>query len=632
MKGIALFAPDEKSFEQANRILGQEKYSVVKCKLIETNHAVEEAEAAIEEGMDIIVARGKQAYSIKRHTKAIVVEIMLTAQELGLLVMKAKKLVDKERPRIGLFGWGNTLSDTSHFDDLYGVDLRRYTMYREEDRVNSILAVERDKLDVVIGGEGMLRVAESSGIPGIYLAGTGESLRVALNSAENTLRVLEKQQHNEKQLAYVMDVMNQGVISLNKNGEVSFVNATMEKIMGINRNRVVGQHFLKYLKGMDEEKVYNVCAQSGEGFSFFYKYHGNELYVMVDPVVTSAGNDGAVLVFDTSTSAQQVENRRDKLLSKEGKWVCRTFDDISKDMKNLQEIVVQAKLFAKSSSPILIEGVTGTEMEVICEGIHSYSNRSNGPYFMINVTGMDDEQQRKVLFGDYGVGRNEPGMIEKANHGTLVIGSVDKLALQNQYKLAQYIRNKILSDAGEHGNYLVDTRIIAYSAKNLSTLRQKYLFRSDLYFMLKSLKLRIPSLRERSSDVECLLEEYMKQYMKMYERYHVLTAGAKKVLLEYPWDGNSMQLQTFCERMILTANKRSITEEYVRNLLDELYTADEGEKDEKWMPEENSEEDPFRKLIDQTLRKYNGNRTLTAKELKMSTTTLWRKMKKYGLD
>jgi DNA-binding NtrC family response regulator len=119
----------------------------------------------------------------------------------------------------------------------------------------------------------------------------------------------------------------------------------------------------------------------------------------------------------------------------------------------------------------------------------------------------------------------------------------------------------------------------------------------------------------------------------------VLTAGAKKALLDYPWEGNSIQLEAFCERMILTVGKRAITEEYVRDLLDELYCQDtsmakqeisEDPAPERW--EEESEEPEELIKIKNALRKYNGNRTLSAKELKFSTTTLWRKMKKYGLD
>lgn len=631
MKGIALLAPDEKSLEQAKEILNNGQFSVTKCKLIETIHAVEEAEAAIAEGDAIIIARGKQAYSIKRHTKATVVEIVLTAQELGLLVMQAKKLTHKEKPRIGLFGWGNVLSDTTHFDELYDVELKRYSMYREEDRVSGILAIERDGLDAVIAGEGMLRAAESYGIPGVYLAGTGEGIYAALQEAERELCALEKQQSSEKHLAYMMDLMNQGIVKLDKTGEVVYVNATMEKFLGIAKNRMVGHHYTKFLKNMDE-RVERVYGGTADGFSFFYRYNGNELFIMAEPVTTSAGNDGAVLVCNTAVAVQGMHAGKDGKLKQEGKWACRSFDDIPKNMKNLQKIAEKAKLFAKSDSPILIEGVTGPEMELICEGIHSYGERSHGPYYMINITGMDEEQQRRVLFGEHTSEKAEPGMIERAHQGTLVIGSINKLTLQNQCKLAQYIRNRVLPETAK----MVDTRIITYTAKDLSALRDDYSFRSELYFILKSLKLRIPSLRERKDDVACLLEEYTKQYMKVYERYHVLTGGAKKVLLEYPWDGNSIQLQSFCERMILTADKRNITEEYVRNLLKELYGDKEnGEKEkdaEDIQGAEEHAEDPMCMLIDKTLRKYNGNRTLTAKELRMSTTTLWRKMKKYGLE
>ena len=638
MKGIALLLPDEKCFEQANKILSEKEYSVLKCMLVATNHAVEEAESAMADGIDIIVARGRQAHNIKSQTRAIVVDIVITAQELGLLVMKAKAMVSKKRPRIGLFGWSQMLSDTSRFGELYDVELKRYILYREEDKISAVLAMERDGLDVVIAGEGILHTAKSMGIPGIYLEGTGESLRNALEIAENTLSVMEKQRNSEQQLAYIMDVMNQGVIKIKQNGQVSFMNATMERFMGIAREKVIGGHYTKFLKGLDEKNIEETCARKGEGFSLFYKYHGEEYYIMVDPIAGTAGNEGAVLIFDDLDKQKRLEMASSKVRFQGGKWVCRSFDDISRDMVDLQQIAVKARMFARSDSPILIEGVSGTEMELICEGIHSYSNRSNGPYYMINITGMDEEQQRRELFGNYAVGVSEPGLIEKANHGTLVIGSIDKLSLQNQHRLAQYLRNRVLLEGGMGEGGMVDTRIIVYTGKDLAALREKFAFRSELYFTLNSLKLRIPKLKERPADVVFLLEEYTQRFMKKYERYHILAAGAKRVLAQYPWDGNSLQLQSFCERMILTANKRNITEEYVRNLLRELYGTDGrnaevlDEKDALVEEPYVGEEDPMKKLIDRTLRKYNGNRSLSAKELHMSTTTLWRKMKKFDIE
>ena len=134
--------------------------------------------------------------------------------------------------------------------------------------------------------------------------------------------------------------------------------------------------------------------------------------------------------------------------------------------------------------------------------------------------------------------------------------------------------------------------------------------------------------------------------MDQYYRYHALTAGARKRILAYNWPGNSIQLKAFCERMVLTVGRRTITEEYVAELLAELY---QNTKEPDYYtyhgiepPQENHGEKPAkaetnaakseRDVILENLRASNGSRTLTAKKMNISTTTLWRKMKKYNIE
>lgn len=103
-------------------------------------------------------------------------------------------------------------------------------------------------------------------------------------------------------------------------------------------------------------------------------------------------------------------------------------------------------------------------------------------------------------------------------------------------------------------------------------------------------------------------------------------------MLQYSWAGNRVQLERFCERLILTAGKRTITDNYVTLLLEQLYGHNESKDKDETKQEDPTYEDSYEKLIRNTLRKYNGNKGLTAKALHISTTTLWRKMKKYNID
>ncbi|WP_143322005.1 PrpR N-terminal domain-containing protein [Clostridium sp. HBUAS56010] len=642
MSGIAIFVPSDEMYEQAKQILKEKENHVLIVKKITTEDAVTEAQKAISEGVNIIIARGRQAAEIKRHTNVAVAEVVMTAQELGLLVNRAKDIVGKDCPRIGIFGWGHMLSDTTYFNQLYHVDLRRYILKDFKEWRTSIERARNDNLDIIIGGTAALDGAYQMGIPGIYMSSTGEALRVALGNAESLYYMAEIEQHNYAQFSTVLDSAFNGIIKVSVTGKILVLNRAMEQILGCKTEECMGKPVKQFLHGLDEEKLNQILAGNMDNYSTFLTLQDQSVVVSMEPIVVGKRVDGAII----SCSRLKRMDMNDKAVMKEqylrGYVAYGTFDDISKNLKDMRKVVELAKLYAQSSSPMLIEAISGPELEAITQGIHNYSMRKNGPFIMINMAGLSQDQQMRTLFGTMGEegGKQESGAIAEANHGTLVIQSVDKLTLPTQYNLARVIRTRRLMRSSRiEDTQMIDTRIIACTAKNLTALRRKYQFRSDLYFTFKSLKLKIPNLKDRREDVEYLLTLFTHKYMEQYSRYHVMTAGARRVLLEYPWEGNSIQLEAFCERMILTVGKRSITEEYVRDLLDELYhrdtsiyesTLEEQELEENRMPV--TEENPERLRLKAVLKKYNGNRTLSAKELDISTTTLWRKMKKYGID
>ncbi len=135
------------------------------------------------------------------------------------------------------------------------------------------------------------------------------------------------------------------------------------------------------------------------------------------------------------------------------------------------------------------------------------------------------------------------------------------------------------------------------------------------------------------------LEDCLKESCERYSRYHVLTQGAWKAALEYPWEGNLFQIENFCERLILTADRRSIDEVGIHRLLGELYPA-APDKEEGQFQEETRKEEPVpdsymsdgERELYEALRRYDGSRQKTAEALGISKATLWRKMKKYGME
>ena len=656
MSGIALLVPNQQMYDQAREILEKlDRHHVILLKSIVTENAVNEAREAVSMGANIIMARGRQAVEIREHTTVPVSEIVISAQELGLLVVKAKALVEKECPVIGLFGWGEMFSDTSYFDQLYGVKLIRCVLKGTEDwRAVLDQVLEENSIDIVIGGKAALSAAEGRGIPALFLSSTGESLTTALKNAESLYYVSQMEQHNYAQFSTVLDSSFSGILKAGISGKVLVMNRAMEQITGISASDAMGKPVDQVLKGLERSAVWRILNGEEETYSAFLNIHDQSLVVVVEPIVAGNQIDGAIISCNRMRRLDADAREVNSSQFLKGHVAYSTFEDIDQNLKGLRKAVERAKIYAQSSSPMLIEAISGPELDMICEGIHNYSLRRNGPFIMVHMAGIKEEHQSKVLFGEYSSdGKTyEPGRLEEANHGTLVIQGIDKLSLLAQYNLMKVIRTKRFLKERNEDMQLMDTRIIACTAKNLTDLRKVNKIRSDLYYTLKSLRLKIPNLKDRPEDVEYLLDFYVKKYSEQYFRYHVMTAGARKTLLEYPWEGNSIQLDAFCERMILTVGKRTITESYVRDLLQELYETDssiyeilpedevreerrrqrEARKQEGRAERAMGREEAWRDTIRETLAKYHGNRSITAKELGISTTTLWRWMKRYDLN
>ena len=168
----------------------------------------------------------------------------------------------------------------------------------------------------------------------------------------------------------------------------------------------------------------------------------------------------------------------------------------------------------------------------------------------------------RILFGE----GTDRGLMKQANHGTIVIRAIDKLTLNSQYHLLQIIRKKRnASSILDNDNVQeIDARIIGCTSKNLLEKKKKGKIRNDLYYLLHTFRLAVPEFSERKQDVKLLAEEYTQKYMNLYSRYHIITEDAIKAIVDYYWEGNDLQLEAFCERLVLTTEYRKITKDTVK--------------------------------------------------------------------
>lgn len=628
MTGIAVLLPDKILGQKADEIIKKETDHVVYIKETGIDTVVQEARNAVKKGANIVIAGGSQAAAIKNHTNIPVVELQLTAQELGLLVVKAKKVIKRKNPVIGVFFWKGMLCDTSHFNELFGVKILRYDLDNRESWFDCVDDAIAKGMDFVISHEQCVNYANQKGIPAILYNTTEEALRMAIRQAEKLYFASRIEQQNYAQFVSVLDSSFHGIIKTGEDGRILLMNRMMEQILAASSEQLLGTHITEVLSELDKDMFQKVLKGTRDNYSTFIHANRQALVVVVEPIaVDGQGVTGTIVSCNKIKRMDwdREENMREQFLR--GFVAKGSLDELAVRMPSLKNVVEQAKLYAQSSSPILVEGKTNQELEDLCQGIHNYSLRKNGPFLVVNVAGIREEDQMRILFGE---GRSL-GLMKQANHGTIVIRAIDKLTLNSQYHLLQIIRKKrsATSILDNDNVQEIDTRIIGCTSKNLLELKKKGKLRNDLYYLLHTFCLAVPEFSERKQDVRLLAQEYTQKYMNLYSRYHIITDDAIKAIVDYYWEGNDLQLEAFCERLVLTVGSRKITKEIVNSLLDELYSRENGQPFEE-MPKEGLANRELERLK-QALEQYGGNRILTARYLGISTSTLWRRMKKYHL-
>lgn len=631
MAKIAMLVPKVHMAEQAEKVIKEESFSVDIVKVIETVNSVDEARSAIEKGANIIVARGIQAQLIKSYTNIPVVEITLTAQEIGLLVVESKKIVKKKTPCIAIISLKNMIGNISYFDKLFDVKFNCYFTDDFHQMENAVEKAVMDGADIILGGDVALRIAERYDIPALFLQSTDESIREALKVASKMAYAIDIEKSNNAQIETMLDTAFNGIIKIDRNHKILIFNRIVEELLNKPASEVIGKQLEEEITDFDFDSIENILNGERDTFSTSIKIKGTPLLFLMAPIQYDNEITGAILSCHKIKNSTSAETKTMQDMYLFGFNARQDFSSFKTKQPKLRECIELGKQYSLSKHPILIRGEEGTEQEIFAQCIHNSSNRKNSPFLMVNCSGMSDNEQFEYLFGARTSIENKEtvsGIFQSCNYGTVYISEIDNLSNICQYELYKIICSQELMTGDMKRGKQYDVRIIAGTHTDLSILVKKGSFRKDLYYSLNALSLSIPPLRKREEDIERMVKEYLKNFKHSFSTYITITEDAMKVLKEYRWDGNLIQLENFCERLFLTTTKKNIDEAMVRSLLSELYP------DVKTVGGEECViiyKHPEAADIITYLKKYNGNRNAVAEEMNISTTTLWRRMKKYGI-
>jgi DNA-binding NtrC family response regulator len=281
---------------------------------------------------------------------------------------------------------------------------------------------------------------------------------------------------------------------------------------------------------------------------------------------------------------------------------------------------------------VLIQGESGTGKELLARAIHSNSPRSRGPFVSFNCGALSEDLVANELFGHEreaytGAETTRIGLMEAAQKGTLFLDEIGEMPTSMQVKLLRVLQERSLLRVGGTRPIELDIRIICATNTDLERELAAGRFRRDLYYRLKVVQLRVPPLRERKEDIPILISHFLEKYSLAYHKnVRGFARDALDIVMSYSFPGNVRELENVVSGAVALSDGELVA---ARDL-----PADIGELEITTLGQEKlaSLEEHERAYIERVLRATGGNRNRAAQVLGLARTSLWRKIKKYGLD
>ena len=377
-----------------------------------------------------------------------------------------------------------------------------------------------------------------------------------------------------------------------------------------------GLERLKQLKGRDRTLPVVLITGHGDISMAVGAMRDGAYDFMEKPFSPERLVDVARRALEQRSLAREVWSLRRQLAERdslEGRIIGR-----SPAMQQLRELIANV---ADTSANVLIEGETGTGKELVARCLHDFSRRQPQQFVALNCGGLPENLFESEIFGHEanaftGAGKRRIGKIEHAHGGTLFLDEVESMPLNLQIKLLRVLQERTLERLGSNQSIDVDCRVIAATKSDLDQLSKASQFRSDLYYRLNVVTLELPPLRERREDILQLFEYFLQQSSLRFDRTAPeLDNQTVSSLMSHDWPGNVRELRNVAERFALglPAFKKPGS-----NAAQGLGFSEAVEAFE-------------RNLLTDALQRSGGNLTQASQELGMAKTTLFDKVKKYGL-
>jgi PAS domain S-box-containing protein len=430
----------------------------------------------------------------------------------------------------------------------------------------------------------------------------------------------------------ILDSINEGVFTVDADWRICSFNRAAEVITGVPRREAVGRPCCEVFRASICESI---CAlrktiETGQPIvnatAHIIGIKGNRLPIRISTALLRDEQGRVIGGVETFRDLTQVAELQKEL---EGRY---RFEDIvgrSPVMADLFKILPQV---AESESTVLVEGASGTGKELVARAIHNLSRRRRKRFVAVNCGALPDTLLESELFG-YRAGaftdarRDKAGRFALADGGTLFLDEIGDISPAMQVRLLRVLQERVIEPLGAVDPIRIDVRIVAATNRDLSRLVRRGRFREDLFYRIRVVQLRLPSLRQRREDIPLLVEQVIAKLNRLRNRDIVgITDDVMAVLMEHEFRGNVRELENIIEQAFVLCREGLIG---VEHLPPELRPRDIKQASP---PPARSLRAAERQLIVQALVRHNGNRKRAARELGLDPSTLFRKIRSHAIE
>jgi two-component system, NtrC family, response regulator HydG len=440
----------------------------------------------------------------------------------------------------------------------------------------------------------------------------------------------------------IVDTLQDGLMVVDPRGTIIAANPAAERVTGYKADELIGQSC----------RILNCtgCKIVGSGAGMHWCALFNKGAIKEKQCLITSKDRHTV---DIIKSASVLYNEKGEIIG-----AVETLTDITEKIRQQQEISnlrrtfyldegyhgilgkspVMLNLFemienvAQSDTPVMIQGESGSGKELVARAIHKASGRNDKPYIKVNCAALNENLLESELFGHVkgaytGADRTRVGRFEAAHEGTIFLDEIGDIPPAIQVKLLRVLEDRKVERVGDNQSIPVDVRVITATHKHLETLIEQGLFREDLYFRINVFPLHCPPLSGRREDIPLIAQSFIRRNaVSSGKKILGLTPDALEALTEYAWPGNVRELRNAIEYAFVLCQSGGID---IQHLPHKIVN---GSMVQQLACELDLDCVKARDAMIAVLRQAGGNQSKAAKLLGVSRVTVWKRMKKYGID